>query len=175
MVSYSVIAYVSNIVIMSMAGIVQGFQPLVSFYQGKNEPSTVRKLLKYGMVSAAVISAAALFFSLAAADGVVSLFISPELEELRVYSARALRVFSVSFLLVGFNVVAGGYFTALERTKSAFTITLGRGMITLAAALLGTTALLGGAGIWWAPAVSEALCLVMTVTLLLLYERKRAV
>ena len=35
--------------------------------------------------------------------------------ELAVYSVRVFRIFTASFLLAGFNVVIGGYFTAVEK------------------------------------------------------------
>lgn len=47
---------------------------------------------------------------------------------------------------------------------------MGRGMIIMAAVLAGCIAVMGGGGIWWAPAVSELLCLVVTLFLVYLYE-----
>lgn len=40
----------------------------------------------------------------------------------------------------------------------------------MAAVLAGCIAVMGGGGIWWAPAVSELLCLVVTLFLVYLYE-----
>lgn len=85
----------------------------------------------------------------------VALFISEKLEGLRLYSASVFRIFSLSFLALGFNIVGSGYFTAIERPKESLVISMGRGMIIMAAALAGCIAVMGGGGIWWAPAVSE--------------------
>ena len=82
---------------------------------------------------------------------------------MRAYSASVFRIFSVSFLIVGFNVVGSGYFTAVERPKESLVISLGRGVVILFAALAGCIALFGGEGIWWAPTVSEAVCLGITL------------
>ena len=64
---------------------------------------------------------------------------------------------------MGFNVVGSGYFTAVERPKESLVISLGRGVVILFAALAGCIALFGGEGIWWAPMVSEAVCLGITL------------
>ena len=88
----------------------------------------------------------------------VALFISEKLEGLRLYSASVFRIFSLSFLVLGFNIVGAGYFTAIERPKESLAISMGRGMIIMAAALAGCIAVMGGGGIWWAPAVSELSC-----------------
>lgn len=42
LVSYTIISYVNTIVVMSMAGIAQGTQPLISYYYGKNESENIR-------------------------------------------------------------------------------------------------------------------------------------
>lgn len=102
----------------------------------------------------------------------VALFISEKLEGLRLYSASVFRIFSLSFLALGFNIVGSGYFTAIERPKESLVISMGRGMIIMAAVLAGCIAVMGGGGIWWAPAVSELLCLVVTLFLVYLYESR---
>ena len=141
-VSYTIIAYVNTIVVMSMAGIAQGIQPLISFHYGRQERDVCSRLLKYS------------------------------LEGLRQYSASVFRIFSLSFLVGGFNITGAGYFTAIERPKESLIISLGRGMVIIAAALAVCIGVGGGEGIWWAPAVSELMCLGVTLILVYLYTRR---
>lgn len=171
-VSYTIIAYVNTIVVMSMAGIAQGIQPLISFYYGKRERSICIRLLKYSMAAAVAVAGTAFLVSMAGAGWLVDLFIAPRLGELRQYSAVVFRIFSLSFLVLGFNIVGSGYFTAIERPKESLVISLGRGLVIIAAALAGCIALMGGEGIWWAPVVSELLCLGVTLLLVRLYIRR---
>ena len=162
-VSYTIIAYVN--MVMSMAGISQGIQPLISFYHGKQDHKVCKKLLRYSLAATVGLAGAAFLACMGGAQLLVNVFISKELTGLRVYSASMFRIFSVSFLIVGFNVVGSGYFTAVERPKESLVISLGRGVVILFAALAGCIALFGGEGIWWAPTVSEAACLGITLLL----------
>ncbi len=57
----------------------------------------------------------------------------------------------------------GGFLTAVERPKAAISISVGRGLLFQAGALLLLAAAVGGTGIWFAPVISEALCAVMAV------------
>ena len=82
------------------------------------------------------------------------------------------RIFSLSFLVLGFNIVGAGYFTAIERPKESLVISLGRGMVIMAGALAGCIALAGGRGIWWAPTVSETVCLGITLILVCRHIRR---
>ena len=169
-VSYTIVTYVSTIVVMSMAGIAQGIQPLVSYHYGRKMPQNYHRLLKYALCFGTVFSIAAFLISRAIASPLVNLFISPELAQLRADSVRIFYTFSYSFLLCGFNVIIGGFFTAIEYPKSAMAISLGRGFIFVAISLQIPTRLLGGNGIWMAATLAEGMCLVLTLVLFMYYR-----
>ena len=169
-ISYTVIGYVNTIVVMSIAGIAQGTQPMISFYYGKGDGGKYRTLLKYGLRASAGLGAVAFIGSWAGADLLVSMFISRELAELKDYTIAVFRVFSLSFLIAGINIQMGGFFTAVERPMPALVISVGRGFVTLALALKICGTLFGGPGIWWAPALSELLCLCLTLAFAFRYR-----
>ena len=157
---------------MSMAGIAQGIQPLVSYYYGRRMPRKYHLLLKYALCFGLVFSIAAFIISGIIAEPLVNLFISPKLSDLRSASVGVFRTVSYSFLLCGVNIIVGGFFTAIEYPKSAMAISLGRGFVFVAFSLLVLTAFFGGNGIWWASALAEGMCLVLTLSLFLLYRRQ---
>lgn len=165
LVSYTIISYVNSLVVVSMIGISQGCQPLISYYYGKRERERYRKLFHYELITVAVISVCAVVFCFLAADWIVSVFVSDEMPELAAYSVQVFRIFCVSFLLVGYNIVTSGYFTAIEKSGAAVTISMGRGFVILIASLIILTFIFGGDGIWWAPVLSEMICLVITIVL----------
>ena len=172
LVSYTIISYVNTIVVMSMAGIAQGTQPLISYYYGKNESEKYKKLLKYGMVAAAAGSVAAALICYVGAESIVGLFLKESEASLSVYSVRVLRIFILSFLLAGLNVVLGGYFASVEKAGFATTISLTRSLIALVISLVFLTAVFGGEAIWWAPLIAESCCLVLSAGLYQWYRKK---
>ena len=170
-VSYTIIAYVSTIVVMSMAGIAQGTQPLISYYYGKGEREKYKTLFQYALTATIGLAGVAFVSAWFGADLLVGVFVSPQLGELRAYSSHVFRIFSISFLIMGFNVVSGGFFTAIERPKSSLAISLGRGFVMLVIALKLCVGIAGGEGIWWASTVSELLCLLVTAGLMFRYTK----
>ncbi|MBR1408226.1 MAG: MATE family efflux transporter [Clostridia bacterium] len=166
LISYTVISYVNMIVVMGMAGIAQGAQPMISYYYGRGEEDAVRRLLQYTLLSAMALGTIAFALSQAGAGLLVGLFIRGELEPLRSSSAACFRVFAVSFLLVGLNVGASGCLAAIERAGRSFAVSLARGLVFIAASLWALTAVFGGTGIWWAATLSEALCLALSLPFL---------
>lgn len=171
-ISYTIIAYINTIVVMSMAGVAQGVQPLISFYYGRQDGHSYGTLFRYSVVAIVIMAGAAFLGAWTGAQGLVAVFISEEMAQLREYSVSVFRIFSISFLMMGFNVIAGGFFTAIEWPKAALAITLGRGLVTIAAALAICIAAAGGEGIWWAPVVSELMCLSVSAGLMYGYCRK---
>lgn len=174
-VTYTVIAYVNTVVINLMVGISQGSQPLVSFHYGKGEHDQCQKLLRYGLTTVCIIAPLLFLCVYFFAPQIVSVYLSHASDELVAYSVRAFRHYGISYLLVGFNVVIGGFLTALERPIPAISISVGRGLVLQSAVLLTLAALFGGETLWYTPIISESLCLAMSVIFLRLYQRETRV
>ena len=60
---------------------------------------------------------------------------------------------------MGVNVSLSGYLAAVECSGPAVLISGGRGFVLLVASLFLLTRLFGGAGVWWAPLLSESVTL----------------
>ena len=162
---YTVVSYINTLVLMTMSGIAQGMQPLTSLHFGMGDKAGVRRFLKYGIVSAIGLSAVFFAASQLGGAGVARLFFDAS-DPLLPYTADALRLFSVSFLMVGVNVVAAAYFASIERSKVSLFISFGRGLALLALSLLAMSRIFGMEGVWLAPAVSEGVCLIFSAIML---------
>ncbi len=174
LVSFSIISYVNTIIVMSMMGVVQGLQPLVSFFHGRGNRNKCEALLKYALVSVTALLAVLVVPAWAFTDVVVSFFVSPQASMLFNDSIGIFRIYSLSFLLMGYNIVLGGYFTAIEREKSSAAISLGRGLVFIYLGLELLIRIAGAPGIWWAGTSSEAMCLCLAALLFVIYKKDAA-
>lgn len=175
LVSYTVISYLNTLVLMTMTGTSQGIQPLLGFHHGRGENGVCRSLLKYGICTALICGCAAFTVISAAAPEIAGFFINEDRDmNLYAYTVRVMRMYSPAFLLIGFNVVAAGFFAAVERPGFAMTISLGRGLVLITVCLVLLPWLAGENGVWLASAVSEGVCLLVTLLLAAKYK-KRAV
>lgn len=170
-VTYSIICYVNTLVIMTMIAITQGMQPLSSYYYGREDSLTVKKLLKMSIKTIAISSTLIFIICIVLAKPIVSVFISNSDLLLFDYSVNAFRVFSTAFLLLGFNVLISGYFSSIEEPFNATVISLARGLIIITLVLITLTSLIGSNGIWIATFISELLCLFISIYLLFKVNR----
>ena len=164
LVSYTIIAYVNTLVINVLVGASAAAQPLVSFYHGKREKDTCKKLLRYALITAGCLEAAVFACIMLGGNAIVGAYLNGAEKE--IISASALRIYGVSYLILGFVLVIGGYLTATEHPVSALLISSGRGFVLQCAALTVLSLSSNGQLIWLAPTVSEALCLAMALLLL---------
>lgn len=169
--TYTIISYVNTLVLMTMTGTAQGMQPLVSFHLGAGEKENCHRLLKYGVVTVAAFAGLSFALGELGAPAVVGAFLAPD-SAIFDYSVSALRMYACSFLVLGFNVIFAGFFTAMERPAAAFTISFGRSLVLLCASLLTLSALFGDKGIWFATLASELACLVLTAFWAVRYFRR---
>ena len=171
LVSYTIIGYVNTLVLNCMIGIAHGIQPLSSFHLGAGERHICHKFLKYGVRFVAVL---AVFFFAGCqlfAGPIVGLFLAHD-SALFASSVAALRMYSVAFLLLGFNVVVSGFFTAMDHPVPSLTISFGRGLVFISGCLMVMSTLFGATGIWLSPLASELVTMVFTICFLIYYFRR---
>lgn len=172
-VTYSIISYVNTLVLMTMIGITQGMQPLCSYYYGKEDTTTIRKLLKMSFKTVAVVSAFVFIMVIGFSENIVNIFIKGADAELFNYSVYAFKIFSTSFLVVGYNILISGFFASIEKPTKAIIISLSRGFVTIVVSLFIMTALFDDTGIWIATLVSEILCIIISFSILKLNPLKK--
>lgn len=171
-VTYTVITYIYNIVMMTFTGISQGMQPLVSFYRGRREENTCRLFLRYALYSTLAMSMLALAICLFMTPALVSIFIDASRAELFTYTVHAFRIYSLCYLVLGYNIVCSGYFAAVEKSGYSFAISLLRGFVLIAASIWIMGELFQGEGIWYATLVCESSTLVVSIWCMLHSQKK---
>lgn len=173
LISYSVICYVNTLILMTMIGITQGAQPLISFNFGAGEIRNVNHLLKMGLTTVLITSVVVFVSSILFASNITGLFINPQETHLFNLTVSVFKLYSISFLFVGFNLIISGFFVAIEQPLYSSIISLGRSFILVTISLFLLTKLFGGDAIWITTAVSEFVCLVISLSLLFNFFRKR--
>ena len=168
----TILSSVMQFALLPLQGISQGSQPLVSYHYGKEDHTGCQKLLRYALTTVCIFAPALFLLVFFFAPQIVRTYLSHAGDELIAYSIGAFRRYSVSYLLLGFNIVIGGFMTAIERPVPAICISVGRGLALQSAVLLLLAAIFGAYAVWYTPIFSEALCLVMSLLFLRSYRRQ---
>jgi len=173
LISYTVLSYINLFVSMSMIGLTQGMQPLVSYYYGKKDPDSYHNFLKFSFIGILGLSATFYVITLLFRQQLTGIFIRAEHTELFAYTQKALFYFAPSFLLIGFNLLISGYFASIGYAKHSLIIAIARGFLFIWIALSVATYLQKDTLLWLSSFFSELITLLVSILLILSIMKKK--
>lgn len=156
--TFSVISYVNNLALTCFAGITQGTQPLLSYYYGKKDYDSLKKLFRLATAAIFVTGVVFLAASQLFPERIFRIFLNVDADTMA-YSVASLRKFSISFMITGFNVLIAAVCVSFLKPKYSVTINILRSFVTIYLALFVLT-MVEPTLIWFASALSEAVTLI---------------
>ena len=160
--AYGVIMYVNFVFIAVFIGFVIGSAPIIGYNHGADNRSELKNMFRKSLVVvacfAAVMAASAFFL----AEPLARIFVGYD-QELMAMTIRGFRIYSLSFLLCGFNIFGSSLFTALNNGLVSAAISFVRTLICQIAAVFLLPLILGLDGIWLAIVAAESVALVLPI------------
>ncbi|WP_323617045.1 MATE family efflux transporter [Erysipelothrix rhusiopathiae] len=169
--AFGVLMYLTNLVTVTMIGINQGIQPLISYYHGQKQPKLINWILNDALFVSVLCGLGFFILCQVFPKVLVSGFIDAKNIDPFNLAVEALPIFSFGFLLSGINIVLAGYFTALERIRPAMLISMMRGYLLVTLCVISLPYLFGASAIWFAPLTYELLTLVASLILFKHYKK----
>lgn len=163
--AFAIIINVFYVVNAIFNGVASGVQPMISFSCGENDHKKIRRVLKYALITVsgiAVVVYIVLFFG---ADGIVSIFNSAKQERLQQLATIGMRLYFVSSLFSGFNLLFSAYFAASNRGLYAQIITILRGVVLIIPLAYLFAFLWQITGLWLATPAAEFITLAVALTI----------
>ena len=170
-VAYGVIMYISFIFSGTYIGYSIGSAPIISYHYGAENTKELKSLLKQSLILLGVTSVVMTILAEILAKLLASIFVSYD-HNLLEMTTNAIRIFSISFIISGFNMFASSFFTALNDGVVSAIISFVRTLVFQTALIFILPILFGLNGIWFAVVVAEILALIVS-SLLLFKNRKK--
>ena len=150
--------------IMICMGLNQGMQPIAGYNYGARQYSRVREVLwktiKLGMLMTTICFIFGMFFPKAAAG------IFTHDEQLLELSARALRITTIAFPIVGFQMIGTNFFQSLGMVKKSIILSLSRQILFLLPLIYVLPKFIGADGVWASFPIADCIATVMTAVML---------
>lgn len=168
--AFGIISYINNFILMTMIGLTQGMQPIVSFLNSRGEYKKRDSIFRLTFKSSLVMGVGSFLLTLVFKKVIIGFFTTDQ--ETISFTLKALTLFAPAFIFGGINIVFSGFFTALERTREAGIIAVFRGLIFIPLLLALLPASFGREGIWVAALISELLTLFISAFLYSIYRKR---
>lgn len=155
--AYGVIANLSLVVISIYTGIAQGIQPLLSSAYGAENHAKVQTMLRYALITMAIVSLCVYSVVFFAAPQIASIFNSEQNALLQAIAVPGLRLYFTGCLFAGCNIILSVYFTSSDNPRPAHIISCLRGFLLVIPLAFFLAALAGLTGVWCVFPLTELL------------------
>lgn len=169
--AFGVIMYVNFIFTSVFLGYSIGSAPIVSYNYGAQNRTEMQSLLRKSLRVIALLAVGLTVLAECLAVPLAQLFVGYD-EELYDLTRRAFMLYSISFLLAGFNIYASAFFTALNNGIISAVISFSRTLVFETGAVLLIPMMFGINGIWLSIVVAEFAALALSTIMLLVHRRR---
>lgn len=169
--AFGVIMYVNFIFIGVFMGYSIGAGPIVSYHYGAGNQAELRSLLRKSLLLMLAGCAGLTAAAVALAGPLSRIFVGYD-ADLLALTTRGFRLYSLSFLAMGFNIFGSAFFTALGSGVISAAIAFLRTLFFQTAAIFVLPLFLKLDGVWLAVTAAEVLTLAVTA-LFLATQRRR--
>ncbi|MFB6341863.1 MATE family efflux transporter [Saccharicrinis sp. FJH62] len=152
--AFSIVISVVSLVVMSVIAINMAAQPIIGFNFGAKVFVRVKKTLRIALITATLVSIFAWIFTQFFPEYIIMMF-NDEDPHLLEITLRAIKIITMTFPIIGFQIVAGNYFQAVGNAKTAMFLTLLRQVLVLIPLLFLLPEFYDLDGIWLSFPVSD--------------------
>ena len=169
--AYGVIMYAAFLFVAVFVGYAVGSAPIVSYHYGARNHREVHNLYSMSFRLIGVVAVVMTIGSMFLIPHVARIFVGYD-AGLLALTTHAFRLYALSFLIMGFNVYASSFFTALGDGVTSALISFLRTLLFQVAAVFALPALMGMDGIWLAVTAAELAALGVSVYMFVTKDRK---
>ena len=169
--AYGVIMYVNLFFLSVFIGFSIGTAPLIGFNHGAQNHGELKSLFKKSVVIIALTSMLMAVSGILLARPLASVFVSYD-QTLMEMTIRGFTIYSLSFLLCGFNIFGSSLFTALNNGLISAVISFVRTLICQIAAVMILPLFFHLDGIWASVVAAELAALLLTAFCCIKYRKR---
>lgn len=168
--AYGIINRIAFIFVMITIGVNQGMQPIAGYNYGAMKFDRMMRVLKYAVICGTCVTTVGFIVGQFFPEQCVRLFTSDE--TLISLSVHAMRLTTVSFPIIGFQMVVANFFQSIGKAKVSVFLSLSRQLVFLIPMLLVLPTLYGVDGVWYSMPVADTISALVTAIIMYLFMRK---
>lgn len=169
--AYGVIMYVNFIFIAIFLGYSIGSAPIIGYNYGSQNLSELKNMFKKSLSIIAVLAVSLTVIAELASYPLTLSFVGYD-KGLLELTHNGFMIFSISYLICGFNIWGSSFFTALGNGGISAAISFLRSLLFQMVSIFVLPLIFGINGIWMSVVVAEALSLIVTATFLITQRKK---
>ncbi|WP_205418598.1 MATE family efflux transporter [Paraliobacillus sediminis] len=151
-------------------GYAVGIAPIISYNFGSNDRTQLKRIFK-NSIGIIVIGSLVIYGISVLLGPYVIQFLAAEGSNVYNIATDGFKIFSISFLFMGFNIFTSMLFTALSNGKVSAVISFVRTLVFVLIGLVVFPLMIGVNGIWLAVPIAEFLSLIVCGIFIIMYKK----
>lgn len=169
--AYGVMMYVSMIFSATFMGYSIGTAPVIGYHYGAQNHDELKGLLKKSLIIIGVFALAMLVSAEILAYPLAHMFVGYDVDLMEL-TVSGFRIFSLSFIFMGFAIFASSFFTALNDGLTSALISFLRTLVFQVGAVIILPLILDIDGIWYSIVVAELMAVVFSAFFLVIKRKQ---
>lgn len=169
--AYGIVANIALVATAIFTGVSQGIQPLCSSAYAKNDKIQMRQLLRYGAFTVLGLGIIIYATSWSLATPLADMFGGKDDVQLSILASEGIRLYFLTFLIAGFNVLLITYMAATEQARKSILFSAFRGVIFIVLFAIILSSIFGMTGIWLSMLFTELVTLIIMLTTLFIKKQ----
>lgn len=169
--AYGIVANIAFVATALFVGTAQGIQPLASHHYAQGDERNLKRVLRYALLTALVISLVLIAVVWALSEPLAAAFNRDDDPHLTALAAEGMRLYFAGYLFAGANIVSAAFFSAVEQPGRGLAISIGRGFVAIVAFVFAFAALFGMVGVWITFPAAEAATACLTAYFLVRFSK----
>jgi len=164
--AYGTIMYVAFIFVSIFIGYSIGSAPLVGYHYGADHTDELKNLFRKSLIFISISGVLMLSSALLLSGTLANIFVGYD-ADLYALTRHGFTLFSLSFLIMGFNIYSSAFFTALGNGVISAAISFLRTLLFQMLAVLLLPVFFGLNGVWMASVTAEIFALIVSIAFLI--------
>jgi Na+-driven multidrug efflux pump len=162
--AFSIYNSIAMLIVMVVIGLNQGMQPVIGYNYGAQDYVRVRATLYYGLKVATVITSIGFLMGMFLPKVFANIFTADPY--LLGITERGIRIATLAFPVIGFQIVVSNYFQSIGQAKKSIILSLSRQILFLIPALWILPEFFALDGVWAAGPISDVISGVLSACFL---------
>ncbi len=169
--AYGIMQYIGFIFVAVFLGYAVGSAPIIGYHYGAKNEKELKNVFQKSLILTAILGVLMTVIGAGFARPFSWIFANSD-KALLEMTEHGMRVYSICYLLCGFNIFASSFFTALGNGGVSLLISFFRTLLCQVASVLLLPMIWGTDGVWAAFAVAEGVTLILTVILFFVCRKR---
>ncbi|MDZ4992319.1 MATE family efflux transporter [Clostridium perfringens] len=167
----TIVLYAELLLNSAYIGFTSGVAPRISYSYGSKDQEQLKKIVRYSYITIGIFAVLSFVISNLISENLIAAF-SPKGSSLFNITLEGFTIFSVGFLISGFNIFTSGMFTAYSNGKVSALLSFMRTLVLFIVGIIILPYIFGVTGVWLVVPFSEAITSILGLIYVLKYRNE---